>query len=109
VVQQYGRVAVRVGCGALLLIALGCARLAPQLIAGSSGHHAAAVPATSLTTVPNSADLDIPRELEEEGEMDLYGNDVTAAVASYRLDAAGTLYEAHSPQTQLPKLGPPKS
>ena len=107
--EDYGRVAVRVGCGALFLIALGCARLAPQLIAGRAAHHAAALPATALTAVPNLPDFGAPREIEDESETDLYGNDVTDAVAKYRLDAAGTLYEAHSPQTQLPKLGPPKS
>ena len=46
---------------------------------------------------------------EDENVTDLYGNDVTAAVARYKLDAAGSLYEAHSPQTQLAKLGSPKS
>ena len=46
---------------------------------------------------------------EDENVTDLYGNDVTAAVARYKLDAGGSLYEAHSPQTQLAKLGSPKS
>jgi hypothetical protein len=41
--------------------------------------------------------------------MDLYGNDVTDAVAKYKLDSHGSLYELHSPQTQLPRLGSPKS
>lgn len=45
----------------------------------------------------------------EEGATDLYGNDVASAVAKYRLDVDGSLYEAHSPQTQLPRLGSPKS
>jgi len=39
----------------------------------------------------------------------MYGNRVTPAVATYQLDDAGTLYELHSPQTQLPRLGSPKS
>jgi hypothetical protein len=45
----------------------------------------------------------------EEGVTDLYGNDVTSAVATYKLDVDGSLYEAHSPRTQLPRLGSPKS
>jgi hypothetical protein len=41
--------------------------------------------------------------------VDLYGNEVTAAVATYKLDGAGALYELHSPQTEVPQLAPPKS
>jgi hypothetical protein len=41
--------------------------------------------------------------------VDLYGNEVTDAVATYTFDRAGSLYELHSPQTELPRLGIPKS
>ena len=44
-----------------------------------------------------------------QGTVDLFGNDVSDAVARYRLDATGSLYEVHSPQTEIPKLGSPKS
>jgi hypothetical protein len=40
---------------------------------------------------------------------DLYGNEVTDAVATYTFDQSGSLYELHSPQTELPRLGIPKS
>lgn len=43
------------------------------------------------------------------GFVDLYGNDVTDAIATYTFDQAGSLYELHSPQTELPRLGIPKS
>jgi hypothetical protein len=43
------------------------------------------------------------------GPVDLYGNEVTDAVAKYRLDASGMLYELHSPRTEVPRLGSPKS
>ena len=43
------------------------------------------------------------------GSVDLFGNDVSDAVARYSLDATGSLYEVHSPQTEIPKLGSPKS
>ena len=46
---------------------------------------------------------------EADGIVDLYGNEVTDAVAKYTLDPAGSLYELHSPQTELPRLGSPKS
>lgn len=45
----------------------------------------------------------------EEGAVDLYGNSVNEAVATYQVDAAGSLYELHSPQTEVPQLKPPKS
>ena len=44
-----------------------------------------------------------------DGSVDLYGNEVIDAVATYSLDPAGSLYELHSPQTELPRLGSPKS
>lgn len=44
-----------------------------------------------------------------DGVVDLYGNEVTEAIATYTLDQAGSLYELHSPQTELPRLGIPKS
>jgi hypothetical protein len=43
------------------------------------------------------------------GFVDRYGNEVTDAVATYTFDGAGSLYELHSPQTELPRLGIPKS
>jgi hypothetical protein len=44
-----------------------------------------------------------------DGFTDLYGNEVTDAVATYTFDQSGSLYELHSPQTELPRLGIPKS
>ena len=44
-----------------------------------------------------------------EGTVDLYGNEVSDAVAKYRTDVTGSLYELHSPHTELPRLGSPKS
>jgi len=41
--------------------------------------------------------------------LDLYGNEVIDAVATYSLDPTGSLYERHSPQTELPRLASPKS
>lgn len=44
-----------------------------------------------------------------DGFVDMYGNEVTDAVATYTFDRGGSLYELHSPQTELPRLGSPKS
>jgi hypothetical protein len=46
---------------------------------------------------------------DADGVVDLYGNEVIDAIATYSLDPAGSLYELHSPQTELPRLGSPKS
>src|SRR4051812_39854735 len=48
-------------------------------------------------------------ELNEDEATDVYGNEVTAAVATYKFDATGSLYELHSPQTEIPRLASPKS
>jgi hypothetical protein len=52
---------------------------------------------------------EVASDPNEEHAKDVYGNEVTAAVATYEIDATGSLYELHSPQTQLPRLGSPKS
>lgn len=73
-------------------------------------HHASPTAALEeddlLTSEANglSSAVDDPDE-----RADLYGNVVTEAVAQYRLDAHGSLYELHSPQTELPRPGPPKT
>jgi hypothetical protein len=52
---------------------------------------------------------DARRNLTEDEVTDVYGNEITAAVATYKFDATGTLYELHSPQTERPRLASPKS
>ena len=100
-------VSLRVVLVALIpIMILGCAHLAPELIAPP---HATA---SAIMTVPSSTDVPPsfgPAEPDNDGTIDLYGNDVTDAVARYKLDAEGTLYELHSPQTQLPRLARPKA
>jgi hypothetical protein len=46
---------------------------------------------------------------EPAAAVDFYGNQVSPAIARYKIDAAGALYEEHSPETELPRLGSPKS
>ena len=41
--------------------------------------------------------------------IDLFGNEVEEALAEYRLDVGGDVYERHSPETAVPKLGSPTS
>lgn len=48
------------------------------------------------------------RESARSGvRIDRYGNEVERAVTDYRLDSHGDIYERHSPQTEVPRLGPP--
>ena len=54
----------------------------------------AAESSRDFITMPSGAAFQIP---------------ITDAVAKYKLDSDGSLYELHSPQTQLPRLGSPKS
>ena len=87
-----------------------CVTVTPQLVTLSQ-------PATltATATAPASDQVDIPEgpvpgsDESEDATRDLYGNDVTSAVAKYTLDATGSLYEVHSPQTELPRLKGPKS
>ena len=91
------RVALRVVWVALIPIMIGCARLAPELIAPtqhlkSSENHARIsgtsnqlAPAPPSTAPPRVSET--PREREDDMDVDLYGNDVTDAVAKYKLDS----------------------
>jgi hypothetical protein len=40
--------------------------------------------------------------------VDFNGNEVRRAVARYNVDPLGALYEEHSPETEVPRLGSPK-
>lgn len=60
----------------------------------------------NATLAPPTVDQD---EQQREGVTDLFGNPVTDAVARYKFDATGSLYELHSPNTEVPRLRPPKT
>ena len=40
---------------------------------------------------------------------DMLGNDVEPALADYRIDGGGEVYERHSPETAVPRLSSPTS
>ena len=64
--------------------------------------------AADAVVAPTPA-LDPDQQKPAEGPTDLFGNPVTDAVARYKFDATGSLYELHSPQTEVPRLRPPKT
>ena len=67
------------------------------------------IQATPAVTDVTSAHSTPAADDEVEDAVDFYGNEVTDAVATYKLDAAGSLYELHSPQTEVPRLASPQS
>ena len=88
----------------------------PQLATSSSEvEHGSPALAAAMSSTPTGGHVAEVREERSEptdgatGFTDLYGNEVTDAVATYTFDQSGSLYELHSPQTELPRLGIPES
>ncbi len=44
---------------------------------------------------------------DDGAQVDLQGDEVTPAVATYKFDAQGNIYETHAPHTEVPKLPSP--
>ena len=81
--------------------------------------------ATALPNAATSADFTLPHAVPSgevgEGSLvepddpyeaadpryDLFGNEIEEAVADYRIDIRGGVYERHSPDTAVPKLASP--
>lgn len=97
--------ALALWCGVAMLLPELIARLAPA--APTPAAHAAPVqmPPARLEGLRPSPGLG--RDREAPDRTDLHGNEIVRPVASYRLDRRGTLYEVHSPQTELPRLKAP--
>jgi hypothetical protein len=93
----------------LMMLATTCAVGAPRADVRESPAITASAMTLPAGAGPSHAAQPDTDADNDEGVTDLYGNDVTSAVANYKLDVDGSLYEAHSPQTQLPRLGSPKS
>jgi hypothetical protein len=114
---------VRIARQFLVMFAL-CSTAAFCALAGSAlanwitviDHRPVAIggPARATLNAPAPGEQ-LPHLLEEAGvdgrepSMDLYGNEVTEAVAKYLLDSTGAVYEEHSPQTEVPRLAAPTS
>jgi hypothetical protein len=107
-----------VAAAAGIAILVGGAFFTPQLATTENGAIVATEPSTrhapaaggSLKTagaVTTGDDLDAADS--SDAFTDLYGNEVSDAIATYTFDQSGSLYELHSPQTELPRLGIPKS
>jgi hypothetical protein len=102
---------VRIGLVVLVPPLLGSAFYTPQLerypqaqAVMDENSRAGAIASNDDGTLPDMQERD-----DSDGPVDLLGNEVTDAVAKYKFDSTGSLYETHSPQTELPRLGSPKS
>jgi hypothetical protein len=91
--------------------AVGAAHPAPPPVPATLSHELRMPPGIDLTdllgvegTPAGAADdaLDMPR-------VDVYGNEIQEAVGDYRVDPTGGMYESHSPDTEVPHLGPKTS
>ena len=83
------------------------------LTAPSHGSPAAAYRAERSSSIAGDAFPSLPPaplavEDEPVSDYDLRGNEILRPVERYSIDHRGTLYELHSPQTEIPRLGPPE-
>ena len=101
---------MKVLAGLGLVVALpflaGRALFIPATVTATLSQPGAPAIQTSADSVPRQS---IDSHDSAQGIVDLYGNEVSDAIATYSLDRTGALYELHSPQTELPRLGNPKS
>ena len=106
------RIAVQGLAAGLVLLGL-TALFTPHRV--TSTYHALPSAPQSLTprhpvvSPQNRAGVTAMQADEADVMIDLYGNDLSHAVATYSIDALGSPYEVHSPQTELPRLGSPKT
>jgi hypothetical protein len=68
-------------------------------------------PAAAVSVSPPSPTvlqlLDRSDDTADEPRTDLFGNEIQDAVGDYRVDRRGDVYESHSPDTAVTRLGPP--
>jgi hypothetical protein len=67
--------------------------------------------AAETTTAVSDPDAGngLPSEAGETGRVDRYGNPIETAIGDYRIDRSGEIYERHSPDTAVPRLGVPSA
>jgi hypothetical protein len=85
-------------------------RVTPPATTSAAADPDVAGPVVAARGPATSDSSELGEDEEDTYDMvDLFGNQVTDAVAKYKFDPAGSLYEVHSPRTELPRLVPPKS
>jgi hypothetical protein len=85
--------------------------VAAGLSGGGSRRHVHLLAPSATRTAPvldDATHSDVFRaDAAAEPRVDLYGNEVEAAVGDYRIDVRGGIYERHSPETEVTRLGAP--
>ena len=69
-----------------------------------AGHSALRSSAFPLILHASDGGTNSPRD----ASLDFNGNEVRRAIARYKVDPLGAVYEEHSPETEVPRLGSPK-
>ena len=103
------KLVARIGFAVAFLIVGGSAGNAPPTVTPTRSVELQTGTPAVVTGTPAVDRASLRAFDEADGVVDLYGNEVSDAVARYTLDPAGSLYELHSPQTELTRLGSPKS
>jgi hypothetical protein len=103
-VSRTGRAAVAI---VLTLFTVGLGH--PALLTSHADPLAWPTPAgiTPTSSILLPQDFDFGTFDRQDAPLDLYGNEVADAIATYKLDPTGVLYEEHSPNTEIPVLGVP--
>ena len=89
--------------------AVGAAHPAPPPAPAALSHEGRMPPGIDLTDLLGIDSTRPPASSDAAGEapkVDVYGNEIQEAVGDYRVDRAGGMYESHSPDTEVPRLGP---
>jgi hypothetical protein len=103
--------AIRVAIGMLWLL---------SLLAGRGVWNPAVTSPIAATSAEITDQFIVPTQsgrgaapVEEEPQscprVDLFGNEIEEALADYRIDVRGSVYERHSPETALATLGSPST
>jgi hypothetical protein len=103
--------AIYVGVGILWSISLLAGRaMVPAVLASPIAATSAEITAQPPAVV---GEVNSAPQMEDEGpadpRVDLLGNEIEDAMADYRFDIGGGIYERHSPETAVPRLGSPST
>jgi len=77
--------------------------------AAFSGSSAVAIRDTTSVTDGEGGESSSVGNDRRQPQFDLFGNEIEPAMADYRVDRRGAMYERHAPETAVPKLGSPVS
>ena len=90
----------------LLLVPISCF-LIPAYLTAAAPAEITAQPSSSRSEVIGASPV-VGRD-SITPHVDVLGNEVEAAIADYRVDRSGDVYERHSPETAVLRLGSPSS